>query len=322
MSAPGSREARSRGSVRRERPQRTGRFSSLLVFLLAVLVVVAGRLVYIQTVVGPTYAEAAADQRTSDIVLSPQRGFILDREGEVLAESVDARTIYAVPTSITDKEGTANAIASTLGGDPATYLGKLSQDTSFVYIARKIDASRAQALADLGIAGLGFLEDSRRVYPSNELACQVLGFVGVDDEGLSGLELYYDDTLAGEPGRLIAERDTQGRPIPGGVTFEEEAVDGRDVTLTIDKDIQYQAQIALAEAVSQWGASAGSVIVMDPTNGEILAMASVPQFDPNSFGSSDSAAYRNRPVVDTYEPGSTIKSLTAAAVIDHGLFVP
>lgn len=322
MSAPRSREARSRGSVRKERPQRTGRFSSLLAALLAVLIVVAGRLVYIQTVVGPTYAEAAADQRTSDIVLSPQRGFILDREGEVLAESVDARTVYAVPTSIVDKEGTANAIAATLGGDPAAYLAKLSQDTSFVYIARKVDAPKAKALADLGISGLGFLEDSRRVYPSNELACQVLGFVGVDDEGLSGLELYYDDTLAGVPGRLIAERDTQGRPIPGGVTLKEDAVDGSDITLTIDKDIQYQAQIALTEAVSEWGAAAGSIVVMDPTNGEILAMASVPQFDPNSFGSSDSAAYRNRPIVDTYEPGSTIKSLTAAAVIDNGLFVP
>ena len=322
MSAPRSREARSRGGVRQERPLRTGRFSSLLAILMAVLLVVAGRLVYIQTVVGPTYAAAAADQRTSDIVLSPQRGFIVDREGEVLAESVDARTIYAVPASIVDKEGTANAIASTLGGDPAAYLAKLSQDTSFAYIARKVEASKAQALADLGIAGLGFLEDSRRVYPSNELACQVLGFVGVDDQGLSGLELYYDDTLGGEPGRLIAERDTQGRPIPGGVTLEEEAVDGSDITLTIDKDIQYQAQIALAEAVAHWGAAAGSVVVMDPTNGEILAMASMPQFDPNSFGASDSATYRNRPIVDTYEPGSTIKSLTAAAVIDNGLFAP
>ena len=106
------------------------------------------------------------------------------------------------------------------------------------------------------------------------------------------------------------------------MSFEEEAVDGVDVVLTIDKDIQYQAQIALAEAVQQWGAASGSVLVMDPRNGEILAMASVPQFNPNDFGTSESAAFRNRPVVDTYEPGSTIKSLTAAAVIDSGLFTP
>lgn len=306
----------------RERPSKTGRFSSLLGLLIIGLTVVAGRLIFIQAIEGPEYAAAAAEQRTRDIVLSPQRGFMLDREGEVLAESVEARTVYAVPNSITDKVGTANAIASALGGDPAIYLEKLSRDSTFVYIARKADVESAEALRALKISGLGFLEDSRRVYPSNELACQVLGFVGVDDQGLAGLELYYDDLLAGEPGRLIGERDTQNRPIPGGVAHEEEAVDGQDVVLTIDKDIQYQAQIALAEAVTTWGAQAGSVIIMDPRNGEILAIASVPQFNPNDFAAYDGSSYRNRPIVDTYEPGSTIKSVTAAAVVDRGLFAP
>jgi len=322
MSAPRRAEARRTSSARGKRPSRSGRFSSLLAILAVALAIVAGRLVYIQVVIGPTYAAAAAAQRTSDIVLSPQRGFILDREGEVLAETVEARTVYAVPSAIADKQGTANAIASALGGDPAVYLEKLSRDTSFVYIARKADVAKAKALEELKIEGLGFIEDSRRVYPSNELACQVLGFVGVDDEGLSGLEMEYDELLAGQAGRLIAERDTQGRPIPGGVTLEEEATDGEDIVLTIDKDIQYQAQIALSEAVQKWGAKAGSVIVMDPKTGEILAMASVPQFNPNDFGSYPAESYRNRPIVDTYEPGSTIKSFTAAAVIDSGLFVP
>lgn len=321
MSAPPGTGRRA-GSASRERPSRTGRFSSLLVVLFIGLAVVTARLVYIQVVAGPAYAEAAAEQRTRDIVLSPERGFILDREGEVLAESMDARTVYAVPASVEDKQATAAVLATTLGGDPAAYLEKLSRDTNFVYLARKADAARADALKELGIKGLGFLEDSRRVYPSNELACQVLGFVGVDDEGLSGLELYYNDILGGTPGRLIGERDTQGRPIPGGVAYEEEAVDGQDIVLTIDKDIQYQAQIALADAVSQWQAKAGSIVVMDPRNGEILAMASVPQFNPNDFGAYDAAAYRNQPVVDTYEPGSTIKSMTAAAVIEAGIYQP
>jgi cell division protein FtsI (penicillin-binding protein 3) len=182
--------------------------------------------------------------------------------------------------------------------------------------------AQAGALKELGLEGLGFLEDSRRVYPSNELACQVLGFVGVDDEGLSGLELYYEELLGGAPGRLIGERDSKGRPIPGGITYEEEAVDGEDIVLTIDKDIQYQTQVALNEAVERWGAKAGSVVVMDPRNGEILAMASSPQFNPNRFAEGDEEAFRNRAIVDTYEPGSTIKSLTAAAVIDAGLYGP
>lgn len=321
MSAAAGKAGRAKRSTG-ERPSSTGRFSSLLAVLAIGLVVVSGRLAYIQIVKGPEYASAAAEQRTRDITLSPERGSIVDREGEVLAESMEARTVYAVPSAVKDKPATANALAGALGGDPAVYLEKLSRDSSFVYIARKVGVPQADSLKALEIEGLGFLEDSRRVYPSNELACQVLGFVGVDDEGLSGLELYYNDILGGEEGRLIGERDTQGRPIPGGVAYEEEAVDGGDIMLTIDKDIQYQAQMALAEAVQQWGAQAGSVVVMDPRNGEILAMASVPQFNPNDFGAYDSASYRNRPIVDTYEPGSTIKSFTASAVIEKAIYTP
>ncbi len=320
----GSRRDRSESSdpaaPRRSAP--TGRFSLLLVALAVGLLAVTGQLVRIQIVEGPQYAQAAAEQRTREVILNPERGFILDREGEVMAETVPARTVYAVPATITDKEATARAIADTLGGDYTDYLERISGEGTYTYVARKADPARAAELEALGLTGLGFHDDSRRVYPSNELGCQVLGFVGIDDQGLSGLELYYDDLLAGEPGALIGERDRQGRPIPGGVAFEEEAIDGKDVVLTIDKDIQYQAQVALAEAVETWGAAAGSIVVMDPTNGEILAMASVPQYNPNRFGEADSASYRNRPIVDTYEPGSTIKSLTAAAVIDAGLFTP
>jgi cell division protein FtsI (penicillin-binding protein 3) len=294
----------------------------LLVVLALALLAVAGQLVRIQVIDGPSYAARAAEQRTREVTLSPERGFILDREGEVLAETVPARTVYAVPRTIVDKEAVVRAIVGALGGDEADYLETLSRDSTYAFIARKADTARAGALEALDIEGLGFHDDSRRVYPSNELACQVLGFVGVDDEGLSGLELFYNDLLAGEPGRLIGERDRTGRPIPGGVTFEEEAVDGKDIVLTVDKDIQYQAQVALSEAVEQWGAAAGSVLVMDPTNGEILAMASMPQFNPNRFGASPADAFRNRPIADTYEPGSTIKSLTAAAAIDAGLFTP
>ncbi len=316
---PSTRRRRGAG---KERPQPAGRSSSLTAILLLALTVVAVRLVYVQVVIGPEYAEAAAQQRTRDVAINPERGFIYDREGEVLAESMEARTIYAVPEAVKDKAAAAAAIANAIGGDAVAYEERLSRDSNFVYVARKVDVAQAESLRALGIEGLGFLEDSRRVYPSNELACQVLGFVGVDDEGLSGLELYYEDLLGGQAGRLIAERDTSGRPIPGGVTYEEPAVDGEDIVLTIDKDIQYQTQMALAEAVAKWGAKAGSVIVMDPRNGEILAMASYPQFDPNRFSEGSEDAFRNRAIVDTYEPGSTIKSLTAAAVIDAGLYGP
>lgn len=296
------------------------RLALLLMFL--GLVLVGGRLVYLQAYTAPAYAEKAQSQRTRDIELAPKRGTIYDRDGDVLAVSNEARTIYASPRFVTDATSTAEAIAGVLGGDVAEYTERLTRESGFVYIARKVDPERAAALESMKLTGIGMLKDSRRTYPSGELAAQVLGFVGTDDVGLGGLEQHYDPVLRGEPGSVLAERDPFGRPIPGGVMHYEDPVNGSDIALTIDKDIQYAAQVALQSAVEQWSAASGSVVVMDPRNGEILAMASVPGFNPNRFGEADPAAYRNRPITDVYEPGSTFKSLTAAAVLDAGLFEP
>jgi cell division protein FtsI (penicillin-binding protein 3) len=295
---------------------------ALFVLLAAMLVSVAARLVWVQTVDAGKLAAQAERQRVRELVLAPRRGSILDREGESLAKTVDARTVYAVPHSVKDATGTASALAGVLGGDPAVYLARLTRDSSFSYIARKVDLDRAAAVERLGIEGIGFLEDSRRTYPSGELACQVLGFVGVDDEGLAGLEKQYDAVLAGTEGRVLAERDPFGRPIPGGVMDALDPVDGRSIQLTIDKDIQYEAHVELASAVGRFGAKGGSILVMDPQNGEILAMSSWPYFDPNAYGTADPDALRNGPVTDAFEPGSTIKSFTAAAAIDQRLFTP
>lgn len=298
------------------------RLAPLFVLLAAMLLGVAARLVWVQTVEAGQLSAKAEKQRLRELVLTPRRGAILDREGEALAKTMDARTIYAVPHAVKDATGTANALAGVLGGDPATYLKQLHRDSSFAYIARKVEIDRAAAVERLGIEGIGFLEDSRRTYPSGELACQVLGFVGVDDKGLSGLEKYYDHVLSGTPGRVLAERDPYGRPIPGGVMEHVEPIDGSSITLTIDKDIQYEAHLELAEAVAKFGAKSGSILVMDPRSGEIYAMASWPYFDPNRYGQADPKAVRNRVTADAYEPGSTIKSFTAAAVIDRGLATP
>ena len=306
----------------RKKAAHAGRFSFLLAALAFAFLAVAARLVYLQVVAAPAYATRAADQRTRDITLAPQRGSIYDREGEPLAVSMEARTVYATPYAVEDPAGAATALASVLGGDAATYEAKLRKDTGFVYIARKVDMERAAALEKLDLKGIDFLEDSRRSYPSGELACQVLGFVGIDDEGLSGIEKYYDELLAGQPGTILAERDPFGRPIPGGVMKSEDPVDGQNIVLTIDKDIQYQAQVELTAAVEKWKAKSGTIIVMDPRDGEIYAMASTPGFNPNDYGKATADATRNRAITDTYEPGSTVKSLTAAAVIDKGLFTP
>ena len=309
-------------SKRRTRSSESGRFVFLLISFSALLLVIAGRVVWIQVVQAPAYAAKATSQRMRDIALPARRGTIYDREGEPLAKSVEARTIYAAPNTIKDKAGTAAALASVLGGKASDYAAKLSKDSGFVYIARKVDMTPANTLEGMKLEGIGFLDDSKRVYPSGELACQILGFVGIDGQGLAGIEKRYDDVLGGKPGVLLGERDPYGRPIPGGVQKNIEPVDGHDVLLTIDKDIQYHAQVELDAAVKKWGATGGSVVVMNPRDGEIYAMASTPTFDPNNYQHADSVAFRNRPVSDAYEPGSTIKSVTAASVIDKGVYTP
>jgi len=309
-------------SSKRTRPGHGTRHAVLLTLFLLAFAVIMVRLVWIQVVQAPALTRAATAQRLRDIELPPRRGTIYDREGEPLAVSTAARTVFASPNLIKDKTGTARALALTLGGDESKYLLKLERESGFVYVERKVDLARAEALEDLELEGIGFTDDFRRLYPSGELACQVLGFVGIDDEGLSGLEAQYDDVLAGRAGVVLGERDPQGRPIPGGIQKVFDPVHGHDVVLTIDKDIQYQAQIEITEAVEKWGARAGSVVIMNPKNGEIYAMASAPGFNPNQYGKAKPQATRNRPVTDAYEPGSTLKCLTASAVVDKGLYTP
>jgi cell division protein FtsI/penicillin-binding protein 2 len=291
----------------------------LLVLLLAV---VTARLVYLQVVAAPALADEAAGQRTKDIELAPRRGSIYDREGQPLAVSMEARTIYATPYAVTNPEATADALAGILGGTAEDYMPALTKDSGFAYIGRKVDMDRAAAVEELELPGIGFLEDSRRTYPSGELACQILGFVGIDDEGLAGLESYYDTLLGGTPGAVLAERDPFGRPIPGGIMRYEEPVNGQNVVLTIDKDIQYELQVGLAEAIKKWGAKSGSAVVMDPETGEILAMGTVPGFNPNDYGEAEPHTFRNRTLADVYEPGSTMKPFTAAAALEADLFEP
>ena len=302
------------------------RIAVMVVGVFLVLGVVAGRLVWLQTAKAAEFSKAAEVQRTQTVTLAPRRGAILDREGQPLAISVDARTVYATPRSIKNPRAVAAMLARYLGGDEAAYYKRVTRKSGWVYVERKVPLERAQplmeALKAARLAGVGFAEDSRRVYPCGDLACQVLGFVGIDDRGLAGLELQYNDVLAGKAGHELAERDALGNPIPGGVKVAEDPVDGKDLVLTIDKDIQYQAQLQLAATVKKNGAKAGSVIVIDPRDGSILAMASTPSFDPNQYRTATSDAVRNKAIVDTYEPGSTVKAMTASAVIDKGLFKP
>jgi cell division protein FtsI (penicillin-binding protein 3) len=319
--APRTRQGGGPGRGPRRRPS-VVRPRLILVLLGVLLLVVTAQLVRIQVVQAPALTKAAQQQQTRAMRLPARRGSVLDRNGQPLAVTSDAKTIYADPSQVGDATSTAAAVAHVLGGTEGDYLSQLHRKTSFAYLARQVDLDRAAAMQKLKLPGIYEIDDSRRTYPNGDLACQVLGFVGVDGTGLAGIEKQYDSTLAGTPGRVVAARDLQGRVIPGGVVTSEQPVDGQDIYLTIDKDIQFKAQAELASTVKQFHAKGGSVLVMDPENGEILAMASTPYFDPNDYSRASQDAMRNRAITDAYEPGSTVKAVTAAAAIDTGLFTP
>ena len=292
-----------------------------LVALLAVMTLAFGaifvRLTVLQVSQAASFRDRAWAQRVRTVELPAARGQILDRGGEPLAISLEARDVYADPRYVQDPWATATELAPLLDLPVAELAGLLTRGTTFVYLARQVDRDRAERIEGLGLPGIGFLETSRRYYPAGTLAAQVLGFVGIDGEGLSGLEAGFEDLLAGVPGERTQELGPQGQPIGGGVDVERIPVAGSALVTTIDRDFQYQAEQALADAVAANGASGGTVIVMDPNTGDILAMANYPWFDPNDFEEAERGTYRNRAVTDAFEPGSTNKVITATAAVDR-----
>lgn len=305
-----------RGSVRDRR------LAAVAAVLFAGLLVVTMRLVVVQGLQAGRYSELAREQRDQSIKIAPRRGTILDREGEVLAISEDVTTIYATPYQVKKHARTASRIADVLGEDPGDVEEKLRQRSGFVYIARKVDDKRANMLKKMRLEGIGFIEDSKRFYPYGSLASQVLGVVDVDNNGQSGLELQYQDLLGGKQGDVLLERDAAGVPIPGSEKRNIPAVDGADLQLTIDKDIQDFTEKALSDAMESYCAKSATALVIECNTGDILGMASAPTFDPNDRDSLDPASMRNRAVTDIYEPGSAFKILTASAALEEGLVEP
>ncbi|MCL5292445.1 MAG: penicillin-binding protein 2 [Actinobacteria bacterium] len=305
--------------------QRTDkRILILLVILLIGLSTVTIRLFFLQVARAADYRRIADMQRLETVDLPARRGAILDRNGEVLVDSREAETVYATPYQIKDAKRTAEKVAPLLSLPPAKVEKLLRSKSGFVYLARKIDPQVAMRLRkvtrDEKIDGVGFIRETKRYYPFDSIGSQVIGFSDIDDKGLTGIELYYDSLLKGKPGKLLAERDPQGHEIPGGLTQLEPPVDGHSVRLTIDKDIQYKAQVEIQNAVKEFKASAGTVIVMNPKNGEVYAMASAPTFNPNDDSAAKPELVRNRAITDMYEPGSTMKVFTASAALEERLF--
>lgn len=298
------------------------RLLTMLCVMLAGSGVVAGRLFYLQVMDADRMNVLAAEQRLRSLALPAQRGSILASDGSELAISLETQTVYASPRQITDAGSTARALAPVLGLDEAKLEAKMAADSGFAYLARRQAPDIGEQVKALDLVGIGLLPEPKRFYPSGPLASQVLGFVGDENTGLGGLETEYDALLSGIPGEAIMERDPAGRVIPVGESSIREAVQGNDLVLTIDKQIQYEAEAALARAVDAWSAKGGTVIVLDPITGNVLAMANNPTFDPNEFQQSEAHTRRNRAVVDVMEPGSVSKMITAAAALEAGVITP
>ena len=292
--------------------------------LAAWAVVVVARLVQVQLVRKDYYTNRALRQQERTLALNPVRGSILDRDGRVLAESVAGESIYADPQIVGDRKAAARKLARIHGlrMTAAEIEAKLKSEAGFVWIARQVPKEVAAEVRALGVAGVDFIEEHRRAYPRGSLAANVIGYVGVDGTGLAGIEHSYDARIRGRAGKVTVLKDARrGLYLVGGEGANR-PIDGNNLVLTIDSVVQFIAEKALANAVERYRAAAGAAIVMDARDGAILAMASVPTFDPNRFAESAPSAWRNRTVQDAYEPGSTFKIVAAAAGLDQGMVTP
>ena len=303
-------------------PRRLKKRAAVVFFLFFVLFFALFlRLFYLHTFAAEGLAERAKDQQMREIPVEAERGAITDRNGELLAVSVSVDSVYASPTEIDEEEAPhiAAKLSEILDIDEEVILKRLTSGRSFEWIERKVDADTAAAVRDAELCGIGLTTETKRSYPNEELACHVLGFVGIDNQGLEGIEAMKDDILRGEDGFVLAQYDSHGNEIPGSVQTYCEPVCGGGLRLTIDENLQYfcerELDALMASSVDPKGATA---VMMDPNSGEILALASRPGYDPNAFGDYDSSLWRNTAVTDFYEPGSTAKILTMSAAIEEG----
>ena len=297
------------------------RIRLLLVLVGAVLVSVVVRAVWLQAIES-TALDARADSQSQDtIITSPRRGTIFDRRGRELAIGELRTTVFANPRHIDDPAGVADVAAADLELDRDAVLAKLS-DTSrgFVYLERKADPALATKLQERGIEGIGFEQEEQRIYPQRGVASEVVGFAGLDNEGLEGIEQHYDALLAGEPGSETVVRDPYGRTID--VLETSPVREGHDLYLTIDHRLQSYVERVLRQTRGRWRAKAATAIVLDPHSGAVLAMASEPGFEPAKLEEATSEELRNRAVTDSYEPGSTFKVVTVAAALEEGILEP
>jgi len=295
------------------------RARELLLLSICLLAVLMLRLFYIQIFKYEFFIDLSQEQRLRTITLYPDRGDIYDRNGNILATSINAYSVFACPSAIRNKRRAALTLSGILHEKQSIIFQRINSDKPFVWIKRKIEEPVALKIKSKNIHGIGLLQERKRVYPKRKLASQVVGFVGVDNQGLSGIEISYDDYLTGEAGTFTYEKDPGQREIvTSNLRVLKPATNGMNLTLTIDEPIQYKAETEIRKAVEGSHSNSGSIIVMDVKSGEILALASYPDIDPNDYQRYKPAFWNNRAVTDVYEPGSTFKLVTIASAIEEG----
>lgn len=306
----------------------------LFLSVLSFLAVLTGRVFWIQVVEGQELRAAAQETRIRHIPVEAKRGVIYDTRGRELAISISADTVIANPAEIDEPEATAAKLAPLLAMPQEEILKIITRRSAFEYVRRKIDQQLAQRVRALNLAGIYLTQETRRVYPKGMLAANVLGFAGMDSQGLNGVEVYYDEELGGKQGSIVIEYDARNREIPQAVHRYEAPEDGLSLQLTIDETIQHIAERELDKAMRETRARAAWVILMDPKDGGILALAQRPSFDPNKLMDyllhgdpagkqhADPKLWRNLAISDAYPPGSAFKPVTAAMALEEGTVTP
>jgi cell division protein FtsI (penicillin-binding protein 3) len=286
------------------------------------LLVALGRAFQLCVIDGTSFKEMARRQQRQRVALPPERGPIVDRHGDVLAVTMESANVYVRPSTLQDGPEVVPLLAKTLEISPKLVAEKITAAAPFVWLLRGASPEQADQIATLGLQGVGSESSRRRFYPRGRLASQTLGFSGVDLQGLEGVELAYDQYLRGTPESLNVERDAHGQRILTDGTWQPSPRQGAKIELTIDARLQQVAETEIEAAVKLRQALAGVAVVMDPSTGEILALANYPGFDPNNLKTATPEQWRNRVITDTYEPGSTFKGVLAAAAIEAGVVRP
>ena len=318
--APPGFQHRSARTFRPRTLTRTLKRSLLLGGVFAVWVVgLAGRLYYLQVIEYADLVGRAQKQQQRTVEVAPNRGTILDRNMHPLAMSLAVDSVFAVPSEIPDREMVARLLAPMLGVEEKDLLGRFNASRSFCWVKRKVSDQEAGRVRALNLKGVYFEKEMKRFYPKGELAAHALGYVGLDDNGLAGLEYGMNDAIKGRPGRIVVGTDARHQSF---LSSERKGEPGKSVVLTLDENIQYIAEKALAETVETWHATGGAVVVENPSTGDILALASSPTLDANDYAKSGEAARVNRAVGWVYEPGSTFKLVTVSAALEEHLTRP